>query len=98
MDRKEIRLKDLGELLFSDVTLKIIGAYDGKTFISSYNKEKHKAFDDLMIFDLHIDLRLYGGCNNKKVCEPVLVGWAHNAQYKELKEADRVAKEVSKNG
>ena len=99
MNDREIRLKELGELLAYSTSLKIIGSYDGKTLIYNYNKDKHEAFADLKISGIHMELRIFGGYNNKSMCEHVLVGWASNSEYKELKkkaQEDKVKNEISK--
>lgn len=95
MNDREIPLKELGELLAYSTPLKIIGAADGRTLIYNYNKDKHEAFADLKISGIHMELRIFGGYTNKSMCEPVLVGWASNWEYKELKK--KAAKEAVKN-
>lgn len=93
-DRKEITLKELGELCGCGEKIKIISANDGKVLIYQYNRDKHEAFAELKVSGIFTELRMFGGTNNKSLCEPVLVGWASTCQYKELKKA---AKEAMKN-
>lgn len=83
-----MKLKELYEMLHTSATpIKVIGSGTGKVLIHHYNPTKHEVFNNLEINGIFPELYL-SGISYKDMAMVRLVGWAREAEYKELKEED----------
>lgn len=83
---KGIKLKDLRRLAPHDV-IKVIGAGTGKVLIHNYKASKHEHLGELEITGIFTEISVGGTYHRKDWAKPILVGWALEDEYKELKEA-----------
>lgn len=85
-----LTLRALRELDYRD-TIKVISSSTGKVLIHNYNANKQGYLGDLNITGIFTEIAVG---RDKGWCKPILVAWAYEDQYKELKEK---AKEAVKN-
>lgn len=84
-----LTLRALRELDYCD-TIKVISSRTGKVLIHNYNANNQGYLGDLNITGIFTEMAVG---RDKDWVKPVLVAWAYEDQYKELKEK---AKEVVK--
>lgn len=76
-----LTLRALRELDYHD-TIKVISSRTGKVLIHNYIASKQGYLGDLKITGIFTELSVG---RDKDWCKPILVAWAYEDQYKELK-------------
>ena len=82
-----LTLRALRELDYHD-TIKVISSRTGRVLIHNYNANKQGYLGDLNITGIFTEIAVG---RDKDWAKPILVAWAYEDQYKELKEKAKEA-------